>query len=131
MDRRRVIVALLIAALLARWPANAQQQTSPEEAAMWRTLVAGLKPAALVSVRLKDGSHFKGTVLRVDAEAFAVKPLTRIPVAARNVRFDDVVTLRPEKVSMSPGKKVLLGVGIGAAVYVLTAALLIAATGWD
>jgi hypothetical protein len=98
---------------------------------MWRTLVAGLKPAALVSVRLKDGSHFKATVLRVDAETFAVKPLTRIPVAARDVRFEDVVTLRPEKASMSPGKKVLLGVGIGAAVYMLTIVLLVTAIGLD
>jgi hypothetical protein len=131
MHPKRVIVALLIAALLAPWRANAQQQTSPAEAGMWRTLVAGLTPAALVSVRLKDGSRFKGTVLRVDAETFAVKPLTRIPVAARDVRFDDVVTLRPERMSMSPGKKVLLGVGIGAAVYMLTVVLLIAATGLD
>jgi hypothetical protein len=131
MDPTRVILALLIVALLAPWRANAQQQTLPQEAVMWRTLVARLKPAALVSVRLKDGSHFKGIVLRVDAETFAVKPLTRIPVAARDVRFDELVTLRPEKVSMSPGKKVLLGVGIGAAVYMLTVVLLLAATGLD
>jgi hypothetical protein len=41
------------------------------------------------------------------------------------------VTLRPEKASMSPGKKVLLGVGIGAAVYMLTIVLLVTAIGLD
>jgi hypothetical protein len=130
MLRKTLTVAAVIAALLASSRSSAQQ-TAPHEADMWRTLVAGLKPAALVSVRLKDGARFKGTVLRVDGDLFAVKPLTRIPVPAREVRFEDVAALRPEKPSMSPGKKVLLGVGIGAAVYVLSAALLIAATGWD
>ena len=130
MGRKMLTIAAVVAALLAPSGASAQQ-TAPHEADMWRTLVAGLKPAALVSVQLKDGSRFKGTVLRVDDDLFAVKPLTRIPVPAREVRFDDVAALRPEKRSMSPGKKVLLGVGIGAAVYVLSAALLIAATGWD
>jgi hypothetical protein len=130
MVRNPVMVAVLIAALLAPGRVSAQQ-TAPHEADLWRTLVGGLKPATLVSVRLKDGSRFKATLLRVDDETFAVKPLTRIPVAARDVRFDEVVALRPEKPSMSPGKKVMLGVGIGTAVYLLTAALLIAATGWD
>ena len=123
MRCRQVMIAVLIAALAG--PASAQQ-TAPREAEMWRTMVGGLEAAALVSVRLKDGTHFKGTVLRAEAETFAVKPLTRIPVAAREVRFDEVASIRREKLSMSPGKKVLLGVGIGAAVYLVTLALLIA-----
>jgi hypothetical protein len=130
MVRKTLTAAAVIVALLAPSHSNAQQ-TAPHEGEMWRTLVAGLKPATLVSVQLKDGARFKGTVLRVDDDLFAVKPLTRIPVPAREVRFEDVAALRPEKPSMSPGKKVLLGVGVGAAVYVLSAALLIAATGWD
>ena len=125
-----VMAAALIACLLMPARSNAQQ-TAPDEAAMWRTLVGGLEAAALVSVRLKDGTQFKGTVLRVDEDTFAVKPLTRIPVAAREVRFDAVTSIHREKPSMSSGKKTLLGVGIGVAVYLLTAALLLAATGWD
>jgi hypothetical protein len=124
MRSRHVMIAALVVALLAG--ASSAQQTAPHEAEMWRTMVGGLEAAALVSVRLKDGTQFKGTVLRADAESFAVKPLTRIPVAAREVRFDDVVSIRREKPSMSPGKKVLLGVGIGAAVYLVTLAIVLA-----
>jgi small nuclear ribonucleoprotein (snRNP)-like protein len=130
MVRKTLLVATMTSALLTPSRSSAQQ-TAPREAEMWRTLVAALKPAALVSVQLKDGVRFKGTLLRVDDDMFAVKPQTRIPVPAREVRFDEVALLRPEKRAMSPGKKVLLGVGIGAAVYVLSAALLLAATGWD
>jgi len=130
MHVKSLMAALLIACLLTPARSSAQQ-TDPNEAGMWRTLVGGLEPAALVSVRLKDGTQFKGTVLRAGEDTFSVKPLTRIPVAARQVRFDDVVSIHRAKPSMSPGKKTLLGVGIGVAVYMVTAALLIAATGWD
>lgn len=130
MPLRSAIAAAVIACLLTPARSNARQ-TAPNEAGMWRTRVGGLGAAALVTIRLKDGTQFKGTVLRVEEDSFFVKPLTRIPVAAREVRFDEVATLRREKPSMSPGTKTLLGVGIGVAVYMLSAALLIAATGWD
>jgi hypothetical protein len=52
-------------------------------------------------------------------------------VAAHDLAFADVVTIERRKPSMSPGKKVLLGVGVGAAVYVLSIAILVASGGWD
>jgi hypothetical protein len=98
---------------------------------MWRTVVNNFEAAALVSVRMKNGSRMKGTVLHVGDETFAFKPRTRIPVAAREVRFDDVASIERSKLSMSPAKKVLLGVGIGAGLYMVLVAIIVAAAGYD
>jgi hypothetical protein len=127
----RLVSSALIVALAATSSLSAAQQTAPDEAQMWRTVIGNLEAAALVSVRMKDGSRVKGTVLRVGDESFALKPRTRIPVAARELRFDDVASIARMKPSMSPGKKVLLGVGIGAGIYVVLAAILVAAIGYD
>jgi hypothetical protein len=127
----RLVSAALVLAIVGTSSLLSAQQTAPGEAQMWRTAVINLEAAALVSVRMKDGSRMKGTVLRVGDETFALKPRTRIPVAARELRFDDVASIERTKPSMSPGKKVLLGVGIGAGVYALVAAIVIAAVGFD
>jgi hypothetical protein len=126
------LVALMLTIGIAGAPLLAQpQETAPGESELWRAMLEKLEAGALVSVRLKDGTRTKGTVLEVQDETFTFKPLTRIPVPARNVRFEDVSTIERQKRSMSPAKKVLLGVGIGTAVYVLTAALVVAAIGYD
>jgi hypothetical protein len=128
--KRLVSVALVLAIAATPSPSFAQQ-TAPDEAQMWRTLLSNLEAAALVSVRLKDGSRIKGTVLRVGDETFALKPQTRIPVPARELRFEDVASIERTRLSMSPGKKVLMGVGIGVGVYTLLAAIIVAAIGYD
>ena len=127
----RLVSAALVLAIVGTSSLLSAQQTGPGEAQMWRTVVIDLEAAALVSVRMKDGSRMKGTVLRVGDETFALKPRTRIPVAAREVRFDDVASIERTKPSMSPAKKVLLGVGIGVGIYALVAAIIIAAIGYD
>jgi hypothetical protein len=127
----RLVSAALVLAIVGTASLLSAQQTAPGEAQMWRTVVVNLEAAALVSVRMKDGSRMKGTVLRVGDETFALKPRTRIPVAARELRFDDVASIERTKPSMSPAKKVLLGVGIGVGVYALAAAIIIAAIGYD
>jgi hypothetical protein len=127
----RLVSAALVLAIAGTSSLLSAQLTAPGEAQMWRTVVTNLEAAALVSVRMKDGSRMKGTVLRVGDETFALKPRTRIPVAARELRFDDVASIERTKPSMSPAKKVLLGVGIGAGVYALAAAIVIAAVGFD
>jgi hypothetical protein len=127
----RLVSSALVLAIVAAPPFLSAQQTAPDEAQMWRNVVRNLEVAALVSVRMKDGSRFKGTVLRVGDETFAFKPRTRIPVAAREVRFEDVASIERTRPSMSPGKKVLLGVGIGAGIYTLLAAIVVAAIGYD
>jgi hypothetical protein len=128
---RRVLSALLIVALVGLPSTTMAQQTAPGEADLWRSLVTKLEAGALVSVRLKDGTASSGTVLTADADTFTFKPRTRIPVPARQVAFTDVVSIERQHRSMSPAKKVLLGLGIGTGVYLLVAALVIAAIGYD
>jgi hypothetical protein len=130
MQSNRLVSAALVAAMLVASSARAQQ-TAPDEAQMWRVMVEKLEPAALISVRLKDGARFKGTLLQAGPDAFAIKPQTRIPVAVRQVPYGEVVSIERQKPSMSPGKKVLVGLGIGAGVYMLAAALIVAALGYD
>jgi hypothetical protein len=128
---KRLVAAPLVLVIVTTSSLSSAQQTAPDEAQMWRTVVSNLEAAAFVSVRMKNGSRMKGTVLGVGDETFALKPRTRIPVAAREVRFDDVVSIERAKLSMSPAKKVLLGVGIGAALYTVLGAIILAATGYD
>jgi hypothetical protein len=116
----RSFVSLAISAALIVVPIDASAQlTAPNEPELWRTVAAKLEPASLVSLRLKNGERLKGTVLASDAKALTIKPHTRIPVPAREISFDEIASLQREKPSISPAKKVLLGVGIGAVAYML------------
>ena len=128
---KHLVSAALVVVMAATSSLSSAQQAAPDEAEMWRSVVSRLDAAALVSVRLKNGARMKGTVLRVGDETFAFKPRTRIPVAARELRFDDVASIERARETMSPGKKVLLGVGIGFSAYMLLTAIIIAAIGYD
>jgi hypothetical protein len=112
------VAALILAAVVACSPAGALAQTQPDPA-IWRTLLERLSPAPFVSVRLADGTAFKGTVVSVGEADFTIQPRTRIPVAVRTVRFEDVAALEPQKRPMSAGRKVITGIGIGVATYML------------
>lgn len=128
---RRVIAVWLVAwAIGAPAVAGAQQATAAEPE-LWRAMLGRLEAGALVSVRLKDGTRTKGIVLHVGDETFTFKPRTRIPVPARDVAFTDVSTIERQKPSMSPGKKTLLGVGVGAGVYLIVTAIIVAALDYD
>ncbi|HEX7797782.1 MAG TPA: hypothetical protein VF456_25650, partial [Vicinamibacterales bacterium] len=52
-------------------------QPSVNEAQSWRAMAATLEPAALVSVRLKDGKRVVGTVLTHSEDSLVLKPRTR------------------------------------------------------
>ena len=99
------------------------------EAARWHDVVERLDAAVLVTIRLKDGTRMKGTVLGVDPASFAFKPRTRIPVASRDIRFDDVVSIERTKQGMSPGQKVLIGAASVVGALFLFAAVALA--GYD
>jgi hypothetical protein len=132
MTVKRFVAAALIASIC--WTpafARAQQQTAPDEAQLWHTMVTKLEPAALVAIRLKDGTRFKATILSAGDETFAAKPVTRIPIPAREIRYDEVASIERKSPSMSPAKKVLIGVGVGAGIYLVVVALLVAALGYD
>jgi hypothetical protein len=123
-------VALLVGALLtfASAHVSAQPPAQPDPA-VWRSLLERLTPAAFVSVRLEDGTRFKGTVVAVGENDFTIQPRTRIPVALRTVRYEELASLEPEKRPMSAGRKVVTGVGIGFATYLVLVA--IALSNWD
>ena len=106
-----VIVALIVSLLAT--PAWPQSQIAPGETERWRAVVQALEPAALVSIRLSDGTKLKGTLVAADDETFLIKPRTRIAVPARALRYDSIVSLERTSVGMSPGGKVLVATGAG------------------
>jgi hypothetical protein len=107
----RSISAVLLIVALTTSSLAAQQPT--DETRSWRALTATLEPAAMVSIRLKDGKHIVGTILEHSDDSLVLKPRTRVPVAARAIAFTDIESIERKKPAMSPGAKVLLGVGIG------------------
>ena len=112
----RTVVCVALMALVAL-PVRAQDRAAETKA--WQSLAASLQPGTFVEIRMKDGSHFQGTfVQRLDA-GVVVKPRTRVPVPAREIAMADVESMVPAKPGMSPGKKVLIGLGAGLSVMAL------------
>jgi len=107
----RSVLATILVFALAATSLGAQQPVNEEQS--WRHLVTALEPAALVSVRLKDGKQVVGTVLEHSEDAVVLKPRTRIPVAARAIAFRDIDSIERKKVGWSPGAKVIFGIGVG------------------
>lgn len=123
-----VAVALILTALVT--PAGAAGQDAQADAERWRSVVGGLESAALVSVRLKDGSTQKGTVLDVGDDSFGFQPRTRIPVAPGRIRFAEVAGLERARQGMNPGQKVLAGTaGVVGGTFLMM--LLVLASAYD
>lgn len=104
---RQFIAAFLVLAMLT--PGAVQAQVSATgEAERWHDLAARLEPASLVSVRLKDGSRTRGTLVSVGPSSMTLAPKTRIPVPPRDIRFDEVASIERAKQGMNPGAKVVI-----------------------
>ena len=58
---------------------------------------------------MKDGSRTRGIILGVDSSSMTLVPKTRIPVSARDIRFDDIASIERTQQGMSPGSKVVIG----------------------
>jgi hypothetical protein len=123
----RSISAILLTVALATTPLAAQPPA--DESRAWRTLVASLPPAAMVSIRQKDGKHIVGTILDHSDDSLVLKPRTRVPVALRAIAFNDIESIERKKTGMSPGAKVLIGVGVGFGVLMFGVLLAFAAYG--
>ena len=106
--RTRFVASMMMIALAAS-PLCAQERAM--ETAAWQSLAATLQPGTFVEVRLKDGAHFKGTFMQRSGDRVVVKPRTRVPVPAREIAFTDLESIDIAKKGMSPGMKVLIGVG--------------------
>lgn len=70
-----------------------------------------------LELHLDDGSHVDGTLVARDADRLVIAPRTRIPVAPWRVEYREIRS-RDDKAhdGLSPGAKVLVGFGVGAAV---------------
>ena len=123
----RSISAVLLIAALTSSSLAAQQPT--DEVQAWRTLVATLEPAAMVSIRLQNGQHVVGTILDHSADSLVLKPRTRVPVALRAIAFSDIESIERKKVGLSPGAKTLIGIGVGFGVLMFGVLLAFAAYG--
>jgi hypothetical protein len=116
---RRLTVAMLFLALAA--PAGAQ---APGD---WQRMAAALQPGTRIELHLTDGTRVQGTLVVQDADALVVNPRTRIPVAPWRVGYSEIQSLDVKpKGTLTPGTKVLIGIGTGAGVAFLTLLLLFA-----
>ena len=105
--RAAAIVALVTTLAL---PVHAQ------EAGDWRRLAASLPPGTRLELYLKDGSHVDGTLIAQDADLVVINPRTRIPVSPWRVAYDEIRSIDVKRRDgLSPGAKVLVGFGVGAA----------------
>jgi hypothetical protein len=125
---RIAVVLLVLSLVVATVPAGAQQQ--PADVDAWRALAGALAPGSFVSVRTKDGKRLRGTFVQQTDDGILVKPKTRLASPMRSIAYTEIDELERAKAGMSPGAKVLLGVGIGAAVFLLVGVLVVAAAGY-
>jgi hypothetical protein len=121
--RTRLVASMMMIASFAA-PLCAQERAT--ETAAWQSLAATLQPGAFVEVRLKDGAHFKGTFMQRSGDRVVVKPRTRVPVPAREIPFADLESIEVAKKGMSPGMKVLIGVGASIATITVIGLLALA-----
>lgn len=125
----RIVIAAVLTALLSA-PSSAVFAQPVSTAEQWHAFAGKLPVGSFVSVRLADGTRFKGTLVGVADAELAVQPRTRIPVALRTVPFADIAEIEPQKRPMSAGRKVVTGVAVGAGVYMALVIALLAA-GFD
>lgn len=121
----RTVVCLALVALLTA-PVHAQDRAAETKA--WQSLAATLQPGTFIEIRMKDGTHFKGTLVQRLEDGVLVKPRTRVAVPARAIAIVDVESMAPAKQGMSPAKKVLIGLGAGFGTLLLVGALVAAAS---
>ena len=126
MKTQTVLIGLVIVALTAQFAMASQR----EPAAVWRSFAERLEAGAFVRVRLVNHRQVKGYIVMVDGDVLRLKPKTRVPVPIRDLQFADIESIERQKEGWSPGKKVLVGIGIGGGV-VLAVAAVIVATAWD
>ena len=126
---RATTFIVLLSFLVATGPAAAQQV--PRDADAWRALAVAIEPGAFVSVRTKDGTRLRGTLVQPTDGGVIVKPKTRLPSPMRTIAYTEIDELERWKPGMNPAAKVLLGTGIGAGVMLLVGALIVAAVGYD
>jgi hypothetical protein len=120
MLQKFIVVALAL--LFAASSASAQERSE-----LWHSFAERLAPGSFVVVTMKNGKRVQGTLVEVAPETMKVLPKVRIAVPVRTLAFDDIASIDARREGMSPGAKVLIGVGSAAGV--LMAAVLVALAG--
>lgn len=125
---KSLLIVLTAVVMLGAAPApgGAQPRSGPDPA-VWRELLEDLGPAPFVALRLADGAALTGTVVAVDADSFIIQPRTRIAVQPRTLRYEEVASMEPRKRPMSAGRKVITGIGVGVATYMLLVVIALSA----
>jgi hypothetical protein len=128
-----VILKRIVGSLLALTITSASLAAQrPTDADAWRTFALGLQPNAFVEVHLKDGRTIRGHVLDSSDDALRISPKTRVAVPLQQLSYGDIASIEMRKApKMTPGSKVLLGVGIGLGIYLLAGAIFLAGQGFD
>ena len=96
-----------------------------EPPALWHDFAARLGPGAFVVVNLKNGTSLEGRIVQVSSDTMAVLPKTRIAVPVRTFAFAEVESIDPRREGLSPGAKVLIGLGSAGGVVLLVLAALV------
>ena len=118
------LLVLALAALIAVPGAHAQARFEPPD--VWRHFSDRLPAGSYVSVTLKSGATVKGHFIQATPDLLRVRPKKRITVPVQDFSYDDIASMTRLKDGMSPGSKVLIGVGIGAGVLFAGVLVLVA-----
>ena len=88
----RLVVTALLVLSLASIPASAQFADD----SAWRALAAQLDGGVTVDVRLRDGQHFKATLIAARPDAVLVQRKTRVPVSVEQINYESIASLSPK-----------------------------------
>jgi hypothetical protein len=93
----------------------------------WQRIVAALSTGTRLELQLEDGTRVQGTLLLGEADTLVLSPRTRIPVAPWRIAYSEIRSIDVKRDgALSPGSKVLIGIGAGAGVAFLTLLILVA-----
>ena len=116
MSTQRVAAVLAVVLLLCP-VVHAQDRSN-----LWRLYAEKLPPHSLVVVQLTSGRNITGHLIQVSDDRIVMLRKTRIPVPPSEIALADIESIEPLKRTMSPGAKVLVGVGsVVGVVFVLFA----------
>jgi hypothetical protein len=120
MKLRSFVASILVLVLLA--PAAHAQATQNT----WREYAAHLPIGTSIVVHTTKGIAIEGRLLRAEADDIVVLPKTRLPVSPRTLSLADIKSIDARTEQMSPGAKVLTGVGVAGGIVAILGAVAVA-----
>jgi hypothetical protein len=111
MKPLRFVITIVLMLSVAALPASAQPDANESA---WRALAERLEGGVPIDVRLRDGRHFKATLIEARHEALVVQRKTRVPVGVEQINYESIVSLsRVQPSNLSAGK--IAGIALGSA----------------